>query len=163
MQRLTRKQRAFVLAHAADPMGKQSDWARAAGYSDGKKGKGGACAVAATSLLRNPKIAAACFEVAQLSFRAKGPALAAAALLRIATSDGHKDQCRAAVAIADRVGLSPVQTIDVTHTHMDMTGNELIARIRELAHRNGLDAQKLLGANTEAIEAEYAVVSEDAQ
>jgi hypothetical protein len=42
---------------------------------------------------------------------------------------------------------------------------ELIARIKDLAERNGLDARRLLGVNTqsaaEAIEAEYEVVNGD--
>jgi hypothetical protein len=95
------------------------------------------------------------YEVAKVAFRAKGPAIAAEALLRIASDPAHKDSCRAAVAIADRCGMGPTQTIDVSHTHMDLTGNEIVARIRELAARNGLDAKLFLGANTEVIEAEY--------
>jgi hypothetical protein len=57
------------------------------------------------------------FEVARLNFRATGPALAAAALLRIATTDGHKDQARAAIAVMDRAGMGPLQNIHVEHHH----------------------------------------------
>jgi hypothetical protein len=106
------------------------------------------------------------FEVGRLAFRARGPAIAAEALLKIAQDPAHKDRARASIAILDRTGMGPLQNIHVEHHHT-MNQGELIERIRELAHRNGLDAARLIGVNTEAmqggdvsppIEADYEVV-----
>jgi phage terminase small subunit len=155
MQALTEKQRLFVLAHAANPLGKGADWARQAGYSDGK---GKNCAVIAVTLLRHPGVVEAMFEVSRLAFRAKGPAIAADALLRIAQPDGHKDQARAAIAVMDRAGMGPLQNIHVEHHH-SMNEGEMIARIKELAARNGMDSAKLLGTNTQTIDGEFVEVT----
>jgi hypothetical protein len=122
----------------------------AAGYSNGH---GGNCAVIATGLLRNPKVVDAMFEVGRLAFRARGPAIAAEALLRIAQGPSHKDRARASIAILDRTGMGPTLRHEVEHTHIDLTGDQLIERIRDLAHRCGLDAARLIGVNTEAMEA----------
>jgi hypothetical protein len=158
MQRLTRKQRAFVLAHASDPHGSQAAWAATAGYSPGNGG--GNCGVIAVSLMRNPKVVDAMFEVARLAFRAKGPAIAADALLKISQTVGHKDQARASIAILDRCGMGPIQSINVEHLHHhDLSEGEMIERVKELAVRCGLDAQKLLGVNNAIVEADYEVVN----
>ena len=51
---------------------------------------------------------------------------------------------KASEALLDRVGLAPQQNIQVEHNHTDRTGAALMDRIRELAKKHGMDAEKLL-------------------
>jgi phage terminase small subunit len=136
---LTERQRKFVLAMASDPYGSQASWARAAGYSNANE----ACRTRAFELLRDPRIEAATFEVARAVMATVGPVLAMHVLTQTAADPKHPQQVRAAELIANRTGFSEKQQIEVVHR--DLTGDALIARLRALAERNGLDAEKLLG------------------
>jgi hypothetical protein len=51
---------------------------------------------------------------------------------------------RVADSLLDRGGLAGLQKIAVDHTHTDLTGEALMARIRELAKKHGLDPEALL-------------------
>jgi hypothetical protein len=139
MSALNERQRRFVLAMMSDPYGSATSWAKAAGYSDVAEG----CKVRASELLRHPKVEAATQEVARALMMTVGPVLAVAGLLRVAGDPEHPQHVRAAELLANRRGFSEKQQIEVVHR--DLTGDALVARLRALADRHGLDAEKLLG------------------
>jgi len=141
MLALTELQRRFVLAMASDPLGSAADWAREAGYSDIKDG----AKVRAHHLLKNPAVEAAVLEVGKQMLATVGPVLAAHGLIRMASNPKHKNHARAVEMLANRVGLHEVQEVHVHRT--DQTGEAMIGRIKELAGRLGLDADKLIGGN----------------
>lgn len=134
-------QQRFVLAMASDPFGNGAKWARMAGYSDVKE----RCKVTAHRLLHSPAIEAAVLEVGQSMLTTVGPILAAHVILRAAADSKNKKQLRAAEMLANRVGLHEVQEVHVTKT--DRTGAAMVARIKALAAKHGLDAERLLGGN----------------
>jgi phage terminase small subunit len=125
----------------------------------------------AHSLLRNPKVIDAINEEAKKVVRGAGLAEAIVALQNMVRDPSHRDHARAVATILDRTDpVVTTQKIDVRHT--DLSGEAMIARIKELAAKHGLDAEKLLGGNglTEAqkmiegkpvIEGEFNVVPED--
>ena len=152
MLALTEKRRKFVWAMLSDPYGTQADWAREAGYSDSSEG----CKVRGHQAFQDPKVQAAALEVSRATLGALGPVLAASGLLRIAAKPDHPQHVKALELLANRVGLQEKQQIEVTHR--DLTGDALMARIRELAKKHGLDERKLLGMN--AVDAEYEVIDE---
>jgi hypothetical protein len=143
MSALSERQRKFVLAMASDPYASAASWARAAGYSNANA----ACRTRAFELLRDPRVEAATFEVARAVMATVGPVLATHVLMRTAANPDHPMQVKAAELIANRTGFSEKQQIEVTHR--DLTGEALIARLRALAERNGLDAEKLLGVKAD--------------
>jgi hypothetical protein len=145
MMALAPKRRRFVLAMFANPFGTRTDWARDAGYSDKRETKRGGIRVRAWEAYHDPKVQAACLELSRATLGSIGPIVATQGLLRIAADPKHRDHTRALELIANRAGLSEKQEIEVTHR--DLTGDALIARIRALAQRHGLDAEKLLGLN----------------
>jgi phage terminase small subunit len=139
MSALTERQRRFVQAMLSDPYASAASWARAAGYSNANA----ACRTRAFELLRDARVEAAVFEVARSVMATVGPILATHVLMRTAANPDHPQQVRAAELIANRTGFSEKQQIEVVHR--DLTGDALIARLRALAERHGLDAEKLLG------------------
>jgi hypothetical protein len=142
MKLLNSKQRAFVLAMAADPRGNAAEWARAAGYSDKAEG----AKVHAHRLLRKAVIEDAIFEVARRNMNTLGPLLAARGMLRIAANERHPEHSKMLLAVADRVGLHPKSEHKVMVEHKDDRGMmELVAR---LANELGVEARELIGANT---------------
>lgn len=143
MGALTEKQRRYVLAMLSDPLGNPTAWARAAGYSDVKEG----AKVRGHHLAHDDRITEAAQEEAQRHLLTVGPVLAVGVMMRIARTKGHKDQLRAAEALANRAGLHEVSEQRVNVTKTDRTGAAMIARIRELARGLGLDEAQLLGAN----------------
>lgn len=152
MSALTELQQKFVLALCANPFGRQIQWAVSAGYAESSAG------IVASKLVRDPKIQLAVREVTLASANIMGPPIGFKTLMDVATNEEHKDRVKAAQILLDRVGMGAVQKIDVTHH--DLTGDALVARIRELGQRLGLDEQKLLGSN--AIDGEYEVVQSGA-
>jgi hypothetical protein len=158
LSELTEKQRAFVWAMATvrTPDGKRikrSHAARLAGYMTGENGgnpgrRRRALDQTAWRLLQDRKIVAAIRECAGREI--EGEAIASAQFL--ASVRDNEDaplmaRLRAADSLLDRGGLAGLQKIAVDHTHRDRTGAAMMARIRELAAKLGLDAEKLLGGN----------------
>jgi phage terminase small subunit len=72
MRALTLRQRKFVLAMAADPFANQTQWARAAGFREGGQSYN-SLKVAGHRLAHDPKVQAACAEVAKAHSGTFGP------------------------------------------------------------------------------------------
>jgi hypothetical protein len=143
MSALTEQQRAYVLAMLSDPLGNPTKWARAAGYSD----KSEAAKVSAFRLVHSERVQEAAQEESLRHMHTIGPALAVGVMFRIARTNGHKDQLRAAEAIANRVGLHELSEHKVTVERTDRTGAAMVERIRALAEVLGVSADALLGVN----------------
>jgi hypothetical protein len=154
MQRLSPKQRAFVLSMAADPFGSAGDWARASGYSDVKDG----ARVRGCENLHSEAVQAAVFEVAKQLLWGVGPLLSARGLLDLASNPKGKGYQRAVEMLANRVGLHEVEEVVVHKT--DETGEALVTRLKALSLKMGLDYDRLLqGTNPKLIEHEAALVT----
>jgi hypothetical protein len=141
MLALTEKQRNYIKAMAANPFGASSAWARSAGYSDSSKG----AKVAAFRLRHDPKIEAAVLEYASTLMHRDGPVLAVSVMMEIARDKEHPRRLAAAEAIADRIGLHRLSEHKIVVEHQSTEA--MVARIRELAAKLGMDAEALLGAN----------------
>lgn len=143
MAALTDKQRGYVLAMLSDPLGNPTAWARAAGYSDHMD----RCKVSGHHLSHDDRIKEAAREECLRLSDTVGPVLAMGVMFQIARTNGHKDQLKAAEAIANRVGLHETSEHKVSVEHTDKTGAALIERIRQLAGALNIDPAALLGAN----------------
>ena len=141
MAALTEKQRLFVLAMAADPLGNATKWAKAAGYADIDANP----RVKGHLNLHNPKVEAAILEVSRSMLATVGPALATAGMIRLARNPKHPAHARAVEMLANRVGLHEVQEIHVKRS--DETAEAKVARIRQMAEMLGIDPAQLLGVN----------------
>lgn len=146
MRALTDRQRRFVRMYLDYPTARDYVLAKMAGYS---ANSAVAIRVAAHRLLHTPGVLAAINEEIDKRFKGKGVAISQRALFRIASTDGHKDQIKAAVALLDRGGFQVTSEHRVTVEKTDRTGKAMVGRIRALAERLGIDAEKLLGANAE--------------
>ena len=149
MARLTEQQRRFVVAVLQQTVLNASQAAEEAGY-----GQAGV-RVRAHELMHNPKVQAALKE--EMSKRiALGAIVGIYGLQAIAADPNHKDHLKACVALADRGGYSPIVQQEIKVEHTDRTGAALMERIKELAKKHGMDAQKLLAGNvsreTQALE-----------
>jgi hypothetical protein len=112
-------------------------------------------------LAHDERVIAAINEEVSKRFQSAGALIGLAVMTRIAETKGHKDQLRAAEMLANRAGFGAEQQISVKHTHTDMTGAALMARIKELAAKHGLDPEKLLGGNAAPMIEATAVPSRD--
>jgi phage terminase small subunit len=144
MRALNTSQRRFVLAALTFPTGKDWQIAKAAGYSDRSFG---ALRVCAHRLFHDEKVIAAMHEEAGKRLRSSA-ILGISVMAKIARTDGHRDQLKAAEALANRIGFGVEQHITVTKT--DQTGAALVQRIKDVAAALGVDASTLLGANVAA-------------
>ena len=142
MARLTELQRNYIKAQLSAPFATPTEWCRMAGYSD-KHHK--AAAVQALRLKHDVRLEEAAHEYAAHMMHRDGPVLAVSVMMRIARNDKHPRQLQAAEAIADRIGLHRLSEhkIMVEHT----SSEAMVARIKELAAKLGMDAEKLLGGN----------------
>ncbi len=95
-------------------------------------------------LAQNEKVIAALNEEVARSFRSTGGLVGYRVMMRIAMDDKHKDQLRAAEALANRSGHGVEQQINVSHHHTDNTGKALEARARAAAERLGMDADEVV-------------------
>ncbi|MCC7047191.1 MAG: hypothetical protein IT562_10800 [Alphaproteobacteria bacterium] len=149
MSALTEKQRRYVLAMLSDPLGNPTRWARAAGYSDVKEG----AKVRGHFLAHDERISEAAQEEAARHLTTIGPVLGIGVMFQIARTKGHRDQLRAAEALANRAGFHE-KTEHLVHVHKtDRTGAAMVDRIKQLADALGVDAEKLLGANSPEVAA----------
>lgn len=143
MAALNEKQRAFVIAMLEVPGCSHAKAARIAGYSDVKDGakvRGHYCA-------HNPAVQAALREEA--GKRLNGLSVIAANVMMDVMLDSNtapKDKLKAAAAVLDRTGFAAAQNINVNKTITDQSGKAIMARIRSLAEKLGLDERRLLGA-----------------
>lgn len=145
------------MAALAFPSGKDWQLAKAAGYSDRSNGS---LRVKAHSNLHNEKVIAAMHEEAGKRLRSSA-ILGASVLAKIARTDGHKHQLRAAEALLNRIGLHETTEHRVTVQRSDDA--VVVARIRELARELGLDPRKLGVAAPPMLEARADVVDVKAE
>ncbi len=141
MRALTERQRRFVVVRAQQPHLAQWKMAELAGYAGGEE----VCKVIASNLFDRKDIVEALFEYAGHAMRANA-FLAAQVLIEIASNKeaGGAMRLKAATALLDRVGLGVQVQQEIRVEHTDRTGAALMERIRELAKKHGMDAQKLL-------------------
>lgn len=157
MSALSERQRNFVLAMIEVPGCSHAEAARRAGYSDiaeGAKVRGHYCA-------HNPAVQEAMREEAGKRLQASS-LLAAGILMKMLTDDGiePKDRIKAAGMLLDRSGFGAAQTINVNKTVTDRSGTAVMARLKELARKHGIDPMKLLSDETAVVEAEFTEVSD---
>jgi hypothetical protein len=140
MRALTPRQRRYVLAMAADPLGTPTGWCRAAGYSDSSL----ACKVRGHALSHSVKVARAVSEVATQLLTTYGPMLGIGVVMRIARNDRHPRQLAAATALLDRTGFGVQTEHRVVVDDVRRDPEAMVQRIREIAGRLGIDAEQLL-------------------
>lgn len=116
----------------------------------GVTGTPGAVKVTAYRMAHDPRVQEAFHEEASRRLGA-GKIVATHNLLKIASNPMHKDQLRAITAILDRTGLHATTEHKVQVNNKSETDEAMIARIKELADKMGLDQTKLLGHNPPAI------------
>lgn len=146
MLALTEKQQRFVLAMFSAPTGNATRWVKAAGYANTE----GGYRVTAHRLMHDPKISAAVQEFAAQHLSVVGPVLSLGVMTKIARSQGHKDQFKAAAALANRSGFHETTEHRVLVRHTDQTGEGVMARIKAAAALLGVDPSVLLGENVQA-------------
>ncbi len=139
---LTEPQRQFVLHYLANGGINSAEAARRAGYGNNPDSQ----AVAASKMLRQPRILAALREVADQRLRS-GAVLAASALVEIAGDPLHKERFKAANELLNRAGLV-VEGISRVIVEDHRTVEELERRIVSMAERLGIDPARLLGQST---------------
>lgn len=154
MRALTEKQQRFVLAMFSRPTGTATGWVKAAGYSNSE----GGFRVTAHRLMHDPKVSAAVQEFASQHLSVVGPALSLGVLMKIARTKDHKDQFKAAAALANRSGFHETTEHRVLVTRMDRTGEGALARIKAAAELLGVDPTTLLGENAPMKQIEGKVV-----
>jgi len=152
MRILTEKQREFV-SRLVETGCSYTDAARAAGYSGVSANS---LRVTGHRLAHDDKVIAAIREEAERKMRA-GAAFGVHALEEIARDPTHKDRLRAAGKLLGMAGLREDESRTVHHVH-ELNDEQLDARIRMLAKRNGLDPARLLGPGKDVIEGTFAVV-----
>lgn len=145
MLALTDKQRRFVLAMFSYPTGNATRWVKLAGYANSEGGH----RVMAHRLMHDPKVAAAVQEFAAQHLSVVGPALSLGVMIKIARTRNHKDQFKAAAALANRSGFHETTEHRVLVSHTDKTGEGVMERIRLAAAKLGVDPAVLLGENTQ--------------
>jgi hypothetical protein len=159
---LTLKQKKFVLAAVSNPFGQHQEWARDAGFVDPGGGKSN-IRVRAHEAWHNPAVRAAMFEVSRAHMLALGPALALRGLIAVAGDPSHRDYLKACESLANRTGLHETTEHRVMVNHHDETGEALVARLKALAKKHGLDYDALInraGAKLIEIEAQPAVIGD---
>jgi phage terminase small subunit len=144
MRGLTELQQKFVLAMFSSPLSNATRWVKLAGFT---AANGNVARVTAHRLMHDPKIAAAVQEFAGQHLSVVGPALSLGVMMKIARTRGHKDQFKAAAAIANRSGFHETTEHRVTVDHRDQTGDAVIERIKAAAAKLGVDPAVLLGQN----------------
>lgn len=156
MRALNERQRRLVIAALNYPTGKDWQIAKAAGYPDRSHG---ALRVYAHRQFHNEKVIAALNEEADKSMRASA-VLGASVLAKIARTDGHKHQLRAAEALLNRIGFHEKTEHHVSVAHTDMSAAALDARIKRavgMLEKLGRDPVALLGLKA-PLEGEFKVV-----
>src|SRR5215471_4910254 len=123
MAALTDKQRRYVLASLAYPLGTATEWARLAGYGRDETGKINMWSVknAAKHNRYGPSsdaIMEATREEAGRHLLTVGPPLGLGVLMLIARDKSHKRQLEAAIALLDRAGFAVKTEHKVTVEHV---------------------------------------------
>lgn len=144
---LTEMERKYVTAFVNGAVNPTAA-ARAAGYgagSDTKEQAAHAAQRAAYRCKHNPEVQAAIRKEAEALNFSSG-LLGIQKITEIAMMDGHKDQFKAAIRLAEMNGFGVVQEHVVKHEHgLRKTDAQRIDRITLLAQGLGLDPRALLG------------------
>jgi hypothetical protein len=140
MRALTEQQRRYVRAMMSNPFSCPTMWCRTAGYSD----RSAAAKVRAHTLSHSPKIAAAVAELSRQMLMAEGPTVGVAVMLKIAKTNGHPLQLKAAEGLLDRTGFGVQTEHRVVVDDVRRDPAVMLARVRELAAQFGIDADRLL-------------------
>jgi hypothetical protein len=150
-------QRRYVIAIIEVPGISRTKAAIRAGYSN----VAGGAKVRAFEVAHNPVVQAAIREEA--GKRLSSSSLAAAGILEALMQDKRvkpADRIKAAGMLLDRSGFGAAQTINVNKTVTDRSGTAVMARLKELASKHGIDPMKLLSDETAVVEAEFTEVTE---
>lgn len=138
-------QRGFVIAYNNMGADDATKAARAAGYEDNGTG---ALKVTAYRLLHNPDIQAAIREDA----KARMAGLVGAAIKALGETIGnpqHKDRVKASLAVLNRTGLHEQVDRNI-NVNVNITREEKLDRVRQLAEILGRDPAELLGKVVDA-------------
>lgn len=146
MLALNEAQRRFVHAALTFPTGKDWQIAKAAGYSPKSHG---ALRHTAWRLMHDEKIISAMHEEADK--RLRGSALLGVSVIaKIARTDGHRDQLKAAEALLNRVGFHEQTEHKLVVEHKEP--KQVLELAARLARELGVGAERLMGANAKLIE-----------
>ena len=140
MARLTEKQRNYIKAMASAPFATPRS-----GSDGGVFGQASRRRRYGVAAAHDPRIEAAALEYAAHMMHRDGPVLAVSVMMEIARNKEHPQRLAAAEAIADRIGLHRLSEHKIVVEHQSTEA--MVARIRELAAKLGMDAEELLGAN----------------
>jgi phage terminase small subunit len=142
MSALNERQRKFVIAMLEIPGCSYARAAREAGYSDVADG----AKVRGHHAAHNPAVQLAIREEAGKRLNSLS-VVAATVMMDIMLDEAGdpKTKLKAAAAVLDRTGFAAAQNINVNKHVTDDSGAAIMARIKQLAEKHGLDAQKLLG------------------
>lgn len=157
MKALNPRQRNFVIAYlqaGCRPKG-NTQAARNAGYT----GDDASMRVTAWRLMRDAKIQMAIKEEADKWFIGMAP-LAMKALEDVVTTDGHKQQVKAAAMILDRTGYGPKTEHRVTMEKKEDRIQKLQRAIR-VAKALGLDPKAFIGNASDVKEDDLKVIDAD--
>lgn len=161
MKNLNERRRAFVTGMIAFGGIDGTRAAMAAGFSPDNPA---AAAVTAHRLLHDEDVLNAIHEEAARRLRS-GAIMAVQTLLEIAnnTSNEARDRLKAVEMLLNRSGLHAVTEHNVKVEHRDTTDEAMIAKIRMLAKKQGLDPATLLGSAGITIDAEFKEVPKNTQ
>jgi phage terminase small subunit len=153
MLALNPAQRRFVCAALIFPTGKDWQIAKAAGYASASHG---ALRHTAWRLMHDEKIIEAMHEEADK--RLRGSALLGVSVItKIARTDGHRDQLKAAEALLNRLGMHEMTEHKVSVEHKQPA--QILELAARLAKDLGVGTDRLIGNNrTRPIEGEFVEV-----
>lgn len=162
MRKLLPRQQAFVIATLEEGGLNNARAAALAGYTGDEK----SLRVTGHRLAHDEDVLAAIHEEAKRRLQSS-QILAVRELLEIlnapTTSENRKDKLKAIEMTFNRVGLHATTEHTVNVTHKDLTTDEMIKRITELAKQQDLDPRKLLGSAGVVIDAEFEEVKESSE
>lgn len=160
MQKLTEKQRRFVMAWIQLGGKNQTRAAMSAGYNFDPN-KTNSIEVIASTLAHNPKIQEAMLELARAGIQGKGSVIAMETLLEIASNPAaeKKDRIAASNSILSRAGISEKTEHKVAVTHQDITSDQAIKKLEDFSKKYGLDPAKVIESVT--IDAEFEEVKDE--
>lgn len=154
MRALTARQKIFVIAVLDLGIKENLKAARVAGY----EGTDNTVKVTGHWLAHNPRVVAALKEGARTRFEM---GTVAAARLVLDTVDDEtierKDRLKAAAMVLDRGGM-PATTEHRVNVRHELTREEKVLRLAELAIAAGEDPRQLLGTLSDVIEGDFALI-----
>lgn len=147
MQKLTEKQRRFVIAWIQLGGKNQTRAAMSAGYNFDPKNTISIENVA-SQLAHNPRIQEAMLELARQGVQGKGAVIGMETLIEIASNPAaeKKDRIAASNSLLSRAGISEKTEHRVAVTHQDITSDEAIKKLADLSKKFGLDPAKVIGS-----------------